>query len=84
MRSFEFAPVVMILLLTMIFMAAVGLLVLVPIALLEWGWNLFAEASRLVPAIGQWQAFLLYLAFALVLYILGLVKIEVRIKKSDS
>ncbi|MCA9815201.1 MAG: hypothetical protein R3C24_03775 [Cyanobacteriota/Melainabacteria group bacterium] len=55
-----------------------------PTAFLEWSWNLFASATELVPQIGTGQAFLLYLALGLLLYILGLVKIEFKVEKLES
>lgn len=83
MRSFEFAPLVLIILLTIVLMVAFGLFVFVPIGFIEWSWNLLARSSQLLPTISAWQAFLLYLAFGLMLYILGLVKIEFRVEKLD-
>ncbi|MEZ4488582.1 MAG: hypothetical protein R3F51_13420 [Cyanobacteriota/Melainabacteria group bacterium] len=55
-----------------------------PTTFLEWSWNLFASATELVPQIGTGQAFLLYLALGLLLYILGLVKIEFKVEKLES
>ncbi len=83
MRSFEFAPLVLIILLTVVLMGALGLFVFVPIGLIEWGWNLLARSSQIVPPISAWQAFLLYIACGLMLYVLGLVKIEFRVEKVD-
>lgn len=83
MRSFELAPIVMMIILTVVLLGAIGLFVLVPVALIEWGWNVFAKSAHFVPEISSWQAMLLYIALALVLYISGLVRIEVRIDTKD-
>lgn len=86
MRSPEFdpAPVLLIMLFGVVLTAALGLLVVLPTAFIEWSWNLFASSSALVPQIGTGQAFLLYIALGLLFYILGLVKIEFKVEKLEN
>ena len=78
------APILLIILFGVVLTALLGLFVVMPTAFLEWSWNLFASATELVPQIGTGQAFLLYLALGLLLYILGLVKIEFKVEKLES
>lgn len=62
-----------------------GFLVVLPVIAIQALWNLatsFAFAS-FVPSINIWQAILLYLAAVLMIYISGLVKIELKIKRLD-
>lgn len=81
MKSFEFGPVTVLVFLTLVFMAGFALLFLAPIACIQLAWNAAAGWSGLIPAINAWQALLLYIATALVLYLVGLVKIDVKVER---
>lgn len=59
-------------------MGAIGMLVVVPIACIEWGWNAVADAVSFIPAINAWQAALLYMAFALTMHLTGIFRVEIR------
>lgn len=84
MQSFDSNPIIAILLITMVITGFFGLFVIIPIAALEWGWNAFFQSNNLLPAINSWQAALLYIAIALVLYILGLVRIKIEIRNNSN
>lgn len=60
-------------------------LVFLPILAIQSLWNLATnlEFASFLPTINFWQAILLYLALVLMIYISGLVKIELKIKRLD-
>lgn len=62
-----------------------GFLVILPIWAIQSLWNLVTslEFASSMPAINYWQAILLYLALVLMIYVSGLVKIELKIKRLD-
>lgn len=62
--------------LTGISMGFLGLCVLLPIACIQWTWNCVMSTCRLLPLINAWQASLLYVASATLLFLSGIVKIE--------
>lgn len=65
--------------LTVLTMGAIGLLVLIPIFCILWTWNTVAALlPRLMPEINSWQAILLYLAFAAMIYLSGLISIHIE------
>ena len=84
MRSFDINPIIAILLITLVITGIFGLFVVIPIAVLEGGWNTVFQNSSLLPEINLWQATLLYVALALVLYIFGLVKIKIEIRNNSN
>jgi hypothetical protein len=64
-------------LLSALFMGILGAFVLIPIAVIQWGWNTFSVYCFGLPTINVGQAILLYLAFAVSLYLSGFrVKVE--------
>ena len=62
--------------LTLLCMGGLGLLVLWPIACIQWTWNSVMMSWRFLPLINVWQAALLYMASVALLYITGMVRIE--------
>lgn len=65
-------------LLSALFMGLFGVLVIAPIACIEFSWNFLATHIWTLPIINPWQALLLYLAMACIIYILGWVQIEIK------
>lgn len=51
--------------------------VIVPIAAIHLTWNSLSNVLLMVPQINPWQAALLYVALICVIYLTGLVRIEV-------
>ncbi len=83
MRTFEFGPLAATIILTVLITGAFGLVVLLPVFLLQWLWNGSFAALELVPPIEVWQAALLYVASVLMIYLNGLVKIEIKLERFD-
>lgn len=65
--------------------ATFSFLIVLPIWAIQSLWNLATnlEFASFVPPISIWQAILLYLALVLMIYVSGLVKIELKIKRLD-
>lgn len=68
-------------LLAVLSMGMVGMFVLLPIACIQWTWNSVMTHMPVLPTIGVWQAALLYVAFATMLYLAGIVRIEIKAEK---
>ena len=64
--------------LTSLSMGAVGLCILLPIACIQWTWNMVMSTYGFLPLINGWQAALLYLAAATLLLLSGIVPIELE------
>lgn len=67
---------------TAIFMAVLvmgllGMFVLVPIFGIQYTWNTAIHQLAAAPQINTWQATLLYLAGATIMYLTGIVQIEI-------
>jgi hypothetical protein len=61
---------------TVLCMGLLGLLVVFPIACIQLTWNSLNNLLNFLPLINVWQASLLYLAGATLVYLTGLVRIE--------
>jgi hypothetical protein len=61
-----------------LFMGLLGAFVLIPIGCIQWMWNSCVTQVFALPIINAWQAVLLYMAGVCLLYLFGLVKIEIR------
>lgn len=83
MKVFQIPPLAAALFFSIMCLAALSLLVFLPIVLIQWSWNHLLVACSTLPPIGVWQAGLLYVAGALLLHILGLVRIEFSTQKTD-
>ncbi len=59
-------------------MGILGVFVVAPTACIEVGWNFVAKHYFYGPAINAWQALLVYLALASVVYLSGWVRIEIK------
>lgn len=57
-------------------MGLIGLLVVLPVACIQWTWNQFVPNYSVLPPINVWQAVLLYLAVATALFLSGFVQVE--------
>jgi lipid-A-disaccharide synthase-like uncharacterized protein len=68
---------------TFLLMGFLGLFVLMPVALIQWTWNSVALGLSVMPVINMWQASLLYIACALLLYIIGVVEIDVGVDRVE-
>lgn len=66
---------------TVLAMGLIGLGCLLPIYCIQWAWNLCAAHTSFMPSIGGWQALMLYLAGAALIYLTGLV--EIKIERAD-
>ncbi len=69
--------------LSTLFMGVLGILVIAPIACIEYTWNYLASHVWSIPIINPWQAMLMYLAVACIVYLLGWVQIEIRTGTAD-
>ena len=58
-------------------MGILGVVVVAPTAFIEMTWNFAARHVDYMPSINPWQALLLYLALASIVYLLGWVRIEI-------
>ena len=65
-------------LLSTLIMGMLGAFVLIPVACIQWTWNALATHFASLPAISAWQALLLYMAGCCILYLSGLVAIEIK------
>jgi hypothetical protein len=63
---------------TGISMGLLGLCVLLPIACIQWTWNIVMSTYGFLPLINAWQAALLYAAAATLLFLSGIVSIELE------
>jgi hypothetical protein len=83
MQSFHVNSFGAAVILSTLLMGALGAFVLVPIACIQWTWNALAPSLFQLPIINVWQAILLYLAGASVLFLSGLVQIEIKSETLD-
>lgn len=82
MKTYQVHPLAAAIILSLLFMGAMGLFVLLPVACIQWAWNSVIVTFYLLPPIGIWQALLLYLAVATVLYLTGIISIDLRQESS--
>ncbi|HEY9792358.1 MAG TPA: hypothetical protein V6D22_18295 [Candidatus Obscuribacterales bacterium] len=68
---------------TVLGMGALGILVLLPIACIQWTWNSVMSSVGVLPLINAWQSSLLYLALATLVYLSGIVRIEFETENLD-
>jgi hypothetical protein len=68
---------------TVLCMGGLGMFVLLPIACIQWTWNSATDTFRVLPLINVWQATLLYLAAATMLYLSGFVRIKFETKNLE-
>ncbi len=83
MRIYEVHPLVAALLLTMFILGLIAMLVVFPVACIQWMWNGAIAAWTVLPQISVWQAGLLYLAGATLLYLSGLVRMDRKIVDAE-
>jgi hypothetical protein len=83
MRTFFIHPLVAAIIFSVLLMGALGAFVLLPIFCINWLWNAVVSGWTLLPVIAPWQACLLYVAFACLIYIFGLVRIEFKTENLD-
>jgi hypothetical protein len=76
MKTYQVNPVTGAVFLSVLFMGMVGILVILPIACIQWTWNSLVTAFTSLPEINGWQASLLYLAGTIIAYLTGLIRIE--------
>jgi hypothetical protein len=69
--------------LSTLFMGLVGAFFLIPVACIQWTWNSLAPLAFALPIITVWQAILLYIAGCCLLYISGLVQVEISAEPFD-
>jgi len=83
MRIFHFHPLSAAIILSVLLMGALGAFVIVPIAFIHWTWNSVVAHFSSLPQINGWQAMLLYLALACLIYLCGFVQIEFKTETVD-
>lgn len=76
MKTFHFSPFGAAAIFTVLAMGLIGLLVVLPIACIQWTWNQVVSNCSILPTINVWQAVLLYLAATTILFLSGLVQVE--------
>lgn len=77
MHSFHINSFSAAVILATLFMGILGAFVLIPIGCIQWIWNFVAPQIFALPTINPWQAMLLYIAGVCLLYLFGLVQIEI-------
>lgn len=83
MRTFQFQTWGAAIIFTILCMGLIGLAVVLPVVCIQWTWNKFAPGLVLLPPINVWQAMLLYLAATIVLYLTGILQIEIETEATD-
>ena len=83
MRKFKLHPIAAASFLSILFAGILGTFVVVPIACINWTWNTVASHFDRIPLINAWQSGLLYIAAACLLYLSGIVHIEVKTGSAD-
>lgn len=78
MRSFHLNSFGAAVILSTLLMGVLGAFVLIPVACIQWTWNSVAAQALSLPLINPWQATLLYIAAGCLLYLSGLVQIEIK------
>ncbi|MBY0358085.1 MAG: hypothetical protein K2W82_08800 [Candidatus Obscuribacterales bacterium] len=78
MRTFQFQTLGAAILFTVLGMGIIGVLVVLPVTFIQWSWNYFVPPFSVLPPINIWQAMLLYAAAAAMLYISGIVRVEIE------
>jgi hypothetical protein len=76
MKTYQVNPVTGAVFLSVLCMGMVGILVILPIACIQWTWNALVTGFTALPEINGWQASLLYLAGAIIAYLTGLIRID--------
>jgi hypothetical protein len=76
-KTFQFNSFGAAALFTVLAMGVIGVLVVLPIASIQWTWNEFVPGNSVLPSIDVWQAILLYLAAATALFLSGIIQIEI-------
>ncbi len=83
MRVFQVPPFFAAVLLSALCMGLIGVFVVLPIACIQWTWNSLVVGFSQLPHINAWQACLLYLALAAIVYLSGVVQIEIEATKAE-
>ncbi len=83
MREFNLDPVTAVVVVAFILVGGLVLFVCLPLMSISWVWNACVAANLGVPAIGLWQAGLLYAALACIIYLSGIVHFEINAETSD-
>lgn len=78
--TFELTPLTIVFL-ALAAIAVLGVAFVVPCFIIQMLWNAGSSMVDFVPEIALWQAALLYTAGVLLIYLSGLVKIEVRCER---
>ena len=78
MRSFQIHPLFAVIALSLMLLGIISLFIWLPIVCLNWVWNNWVSAITTLPAIGLWQAALLYSALICIIYLSDLVHIEFK------
>lgn len=83
MRTFHLHPIAAAIIFSILIMGVLGTFVLMPIICINWVWNTVVAGHTSLPDITIWQAGLLYLASACIVYLSGLIRIEIKTEMPD-
>lgn len=83
MKSFPVNPFGAAAIFTVLAMGVIGLVIVLPIACIQWTWNEFVPPLSVLPPINVWQALLLYLAAATAIFLSGIIQIEVDAERFE-
>ncbi len=78
MKVYQVHPLTAAIFLCLLSLGVFAFFVALPIAFIQWTWNSFVIAMSSLPEINIWQATLLYLAGATIMYLLGFVRIDLE------
>lgn len=78
MKFYTIHPIIAALFFGALLVIVAGLFIILPIAFIQWVWNFLIANVVTAPHISGWQASLLYMAFATIVYLSGLVRIEIH------
>jgi len=83
MRTFYIHPLAAAIILSVLSMGLIGVLVVLPVLVINWAWNVTVAQYTVLPEIGIWQSALLYFALGSLVYLSGAVKIEFNAESVD-
>jgi hypothetical protein len=78
MRSYNLDPFSASILICLVALAALACFVWAPLMGISWVWNVCVAGTFNFPHIGLWQSALLYVALVCIIYLSGIIQIEVK------
>ncbi len=83
MRAFNLDPLTAVVVVSLLLVGGLGLFVGLPLMSISWVWNACVAENLGMPTIGLWQAGLLYAALACIIYLSGIVHLEIKTETSE-